>query len=137
MKTIKGGFNKGDDPEYEYDILNIYENISMDLQFFLSIGLLFLIVTNFINIKKWCQEKKVKPYKLYCINSTSLLTIICFFFELTLILFLIILARLISQSDTIYFHIHQENYNLVLYLLCEFLDAYFLNMLLMIVSINW
>lgn len=79
IKAMKEVINREDDYEYEFDILNIYENISMDLQFFMSMGLLFLIVKNFINIKKWCQEKKVKPYKLYCINSTSFLTIICFF----------------------------------------------------------
>ena len=62
---------------YDYDILNGYENINMDIQFILNIFLLLFTIKNLINVKKWCNEKKVKPYQLYCINANSILILIC------------------------------------------------------------
>jgi len=65
---------------YQYDILNFYENINMDFQLCVTLMLLALTLRNFFNVKIWCREKKVKPNKLYCINSNALLIILCFIF---------------------------------------------------------
>lgn len=62
---------------YEFDILNLYENINMDIQLLFTLMLLLLALRNLFNVRKWCKEKKVKPNKLYCINSNALLIIIC------------------------------------------------------------
>lgn len=70
LSVLEGGY------QYEYDILNDYENLNMDIQFALSLILLFAIIKNLFNVKFWCKENKVKPYKLYCINCTALSIII-------------------------------------------------------------
>jgi len=64
---------------YDFDILNPAENINMDIQFILNLFLFVLAIKNLKNVKKWCYEKQVKPYKLYCINSNALLVLICDF----------------------------------------------------------
>lgn len=61
---------------YDFDILNKYENINMDIQLTLNILLFIKTFINLKNIPKWCNEKNVKPYKLYCINSNCLTLLI-------------------------------------------------------------
>lgn len=74
------------DFNYDYDILIPAENINMDIQFLLNLILFFICIKNLFNVKKWCFEKQVKPYKLYCINSNALLVVICNFLILAKIL---------------------------------------------------
>lgn len=68
------------DFNYDYDILIPAENINMDIQFVLSLILFTIAIKNLCNVKKWCFEKQVKPYKLYCINSNALIVVICNFY---------------------------------------------------------
>ena len=44
---------------------------------------------------------------------------------------------MIYQSDAIYYHIEGENFNFYVYIFFELIDTFFLNLLLMIISINW
>ena len=64
---------------YDYDIINSYENINMDFQFSCNLFLLILTIKNFINVRKWCFQKQVKPFKLYCINANALIVVLCNF----------------------------------------------------------
>jgi len=49
----------------------------------------------------------------------------------------LIKGRIIYQSDSIYYHITGENFNFYVYIFFELIDTFFLNLLLMIISINW
>lgn len=62
---------------YDYDIINGYENINMDIQFSCNLILLIVTIKNFFNVRKWCIQKQVKPYKLYCIHSNTLIVLLC------------------------------------------------------------
>ena len=138
---------------YEFDILNIYENINMDIQLFFTLMLLILALRNLFNVRKWCKEKKVKPNKLYCINSNALLIIICilsyfpfFIYKkgekmnfrcFVLIISFLTLGRMVYQSDTIWYHIHGCNFSLIVYSFFQVVEAFFLDLLLMVITINW
>ena len=87
---------------YDYDILIPAENVNMDIQFVLNLILFIIAIKNLFNVKKWCFEKQVKPYKLYCINSNALLVVICNSLILTEILIVFFKADLFT-NQTQYF----------------------------------
>lgn len=60
----------------EYDVLNVYEAISIVIQWSLNLLLLIRGFINILNIPRWQKEKKIKVNKLYCININCMVVII-------------------------------------------------------------
>lgn len=81
MPLLNSTLTKPERTNFDYDIINDYENINMDFQLCCNLLLLGLTLNNFLNVRKWCLQKQVKPYKLYCINSNALIVVLCIFFD--------------------------------------------------------
>jgi len=136
MKDIKNNITI-EALNYDFDIVNTEENSTMDVLFLLNIFCFFFSLLNVRKILKSDNVEYFKNGKFLALNYFLTGIIVSKTNKKQYKRAFLYLARIIYESNTIYFHILHQNYNYVFYFFFQYISVFLLNSLLVFISITW